>query len=304
MTSRLLLGVAAIALIAFARSGAAQASDTSDPADDARRILGITISVSGTDRDTLGLLISGITPDGPADRANIAAGSRLTGINGVSLRIEPADIGRRQAEDGAMRRLSHELNALQPGDSATLTVFASGRSRTVAVHTAKAPEVRAPAAAPAPAPAAASLQGVLDGIAAARAQLNRLIQDDTVSTRRDTLMRAQLDLGAIESRLRALLATPAQPRDQGSAAGVPGLRTVPVWDELAGYLGPESKAGVLVVECDSTWAPIRKGDVILRVNGELVDLDLLRGAADPQRETRVDLLRQGRPLTVTLHPRA
>jgi hypothetical protein len=70
------------------------------------------------------------------------------------------------------------------------------------------------------------------------------------------------------------------------------------------YLGKDSRNGLLVLEADSTWAPIRKGDVIVRINGELVDLDLLRGALDPQRETRVDLLRQGRPLTVTLHPHA
>ncbi|HUL02958.1 MAG TPA: hypothetical protein VLV16_07000 [Gemmatimonadales bacterium] len=301
--NRIVLGTATAVLVAFAGGAAAQAAPSA--ADDARRILGVTISASGTDRDTLGLLISAVTPDGPADRASIGAGSRLAEVNGANLRIDPADIGRRQAQDGALSRLAKELNALQPGDSATLRVFASGRARTVTIRTAKAPEVRQPAPAPTPVPApaaaAASLKGVADGIAELRTQLVRLIQDETVAARRDTLMRLHLELGAIEGRLRAIPAEPT--RVQSSDQTVPGLRTTPVWDELVDYLGADSRNGLLVLEADSTWAPVRKGDVIVRVNGELVDLDLLRGALDPRRETRLDLLRGGRSLTVILHPR-
>jgi hypothetical protein len=142
---------------------------------------------------------------------------------------------------------------------------------------------------------------VADGIAELRTRLQRLIQDETIPARRDTLMWALLELGAIEGRLRAIPAPPNH--DQSKGETVPGLRTTPVWDELADYLGAESRNGLLVVEADSTWAPIRKGDVILRVDGELVDLDLLRGALDPRRETRVELLRRGKSLTVMLHPR-
>src|SRR5262245_23952085 len=206
MRHSIVLAAATVAIVAGAHIVAAQAADTPSAADDARRILGVTVSLSGTDRDTLGLLISAVSPDGPADRASIGAGSRLSEINGANLRIDPADIGRRQAQDAALNRLAHELNALQAGDSATLRVFASGRARMVTIRTAKAPEVRQAVPAPAAAPpaATASLKSIADGIAELRAQLFTLLKDESVAARRDTLMRLQLELGAIETRLRAV----------------------------------------------------------------------------------------------------
>jgi len=58
-----------------------------------------------------------------------------------------------------------------------------------------------------------------------------------------------------------------------------------------------------VLECDVSWDPLRNGDVILRVNDQPVTLDRLRVALDPQRPTRIDFLRRGRYLMVTLHSR-
>lgn len=185
------------AIVAVSPRGAAA------QADSARIVLGVAVSTSGTDRDTLGLLVSTVTPGSLADREGIAVGNRLSEINGVSLRIAQADIGRRQAQDGAVGRLGTVLRAVQPGDSVALRVYGGGRWRTVTIHTPKAAaEVRADVP-PVPARAATTLSGIVDGIVDLRTQLNRLIQCDSVAARRDTLMRAQLDLGAIETRLRA-----------------------------------------------------------------------------------------------------
>jgi S1-C subfamily serine protease len=82
---------------------------TQDVPADAPSILGITVAASGTSRDTLGLLISPVTPGGPADRGGIDPGSRLAEVNNVSLRIAAADIGRRESEEGALRLLAREL---------------------------------------------------------------------------------------------------------------------------------------------------------------------------------------------------
>ncbi|PYP94568.1 MAG: hypothetical protein DMD34_08275 [Gemmatimonadetes bacterium] len=298
MNHRIVLGIATAALVALVRPAAPQArGGSSDVPDDVPKILGATVSTSGTERDTLGLLVSAVTPGGPADRASIDPGNRLAEVNDVSLRIDQADVGRRQAQDAALRRLAHELRAVQPGDSVTLRVFAGGRFRTVTIQTARTVEPRSE-----PTPRPATLKAVIDGISEMRAQLHRLMQDEAVAARRDTLMLADLELGTVERRLRAAQGEPRH--DESNAQSLPGLRTTAVGDELVAYFGEDSRGGLLVVEADSSWAPIRTGDVILSVDGEAADIGRLRNALDPRRETRVELLRRGRSLTVRLHPGA
>ena len=298
MNHRIVLGIVTAALVALVRPAAPQArGGSSDVPDDVSKILGATVSTSGTERDTLGLLVSAVTPGGPADRASIDPGNRLAEVNDVSLRIDQADVGRRQAQDAALRRLAHELRAVQPGDSVTLRVFAGGRFRTVTIQTARTVEPRSE-----PTPRPATLKAVIDGISEMRAQLHRLMQDEAVAARRDTLMLADLELGTVERRLRAAQGEPRH--DESNAQSLPGLRTTAVGDELVAYFGEDSRGGLLVVEADSSWAPIRTGDVILSVDGEAADIGRLRNALDPRRETRVELLRRGRSLTVRLHPGA
>ncbi len=298
MNHRIVLGIATAALVALVRPAIPQArGGSSDVPDDVPKILGATVSTSGTERDTLGLLVSAVTPGGPADRASIDPGNRLAEVNDVSLRIDQADVGRRQAQDAALRRLAHELRAVQPGDSVTLRVFAGGRFRTVTIQTARTVEPRSE-----PTPRPATLKAVIDGISEMRAQLHRLMQDEAVAARRDTLMLADLELGTVERRLRAAQGEPRH--DESNAQSLPGLRTTAVGDGLVAYFGEDSRGGLLVVEADSSWAPIRTGDVILSVDGEAADIGRLRNALDPRRETRVELLRRGRSLTVRLHPGA
>src|SRR4029079_15417179 len=69
----------------------------------ARMLLGMTLGTSGTDRDTLGLRASVVLRGAPADRAGIDEGNRLAEIDGVSLRLDPVDIGRQGAIDAVMR---------------------------------------------------------------------------------------------------------------------------------------------------------------------------------------------------------
>lgn len=107
-----------------------------EPARSPRAVLGITTSVSGGIEDTAGVLVAGVTDGGPAARAGIQEGSRLTEIGGVSLRISASD-----AEDPLLasigaRRLTRELGRRNPGDEVELRVASSGQVRTVRVRLA------------------------------------------------------------------------------------------------------------------------------------------------------------------------
>src|SRR5690349_8371634 len=102
-------------------------SDTDAP--DLRTLLGLTLGSSGTDRDTLGLLVTQVMRDGPADRAGIDEGNRLAEIDGVSLRTDASDVGRSGPGDAAVRRLTRTLGGLRDADQATLRVYGAGRYR-------------------------------------------------------------------------------------------------------------------------------------------------------------------------------
>ena len=99
-----------------------------------RAAIGITTS-SGGMRDTLGLLVSSVTADGPADKAGIEEGSRIQSINGVSLRLSAADATEGDMGDIVQRRLIRELEKVKAGADVELRVWAGGQTKTVKVKT-------------------------------------------------------------------------------------------------------------------------------------------------------------------------
>ncbi len=106
-----------------------------------RAVLGFTIGSTGSPRDTIGVFVSAVTNDGPAEKAGIVEGDRIAAINGVNLRV-----AREDAEDPAVgnakaERMRREISELVAGDTVTLTVISAGRSRTVRVKTVKASEL-------------------------------------------------------------------------------------------------------------------------------------------------------------------
>ncbi len=109
---------------------------TIDREPEHRAALGIGTSTTGTLRDTLGLMITSITKGSPAEKAGLEEGNRLAAINGVSLRVNAADV-----EDGEMstaftRRLTRELAKSRPGDDVELKVYRDGRTQTITLKTA------------------------------------------------------------------------------------------------------------------------------------------------------------------------
>lgn len=96
---------------------------------------------SGSVRDTLGVLVVGVTTNGPADKAGIEEGDRIASANGVDLRLTPADAGDREMRGLMSRRLARAIQKLKAGDGVELRVFHDGQYKSVKVTTVKASDL-------------------------------------------------------------------------------------------------------------------------------------------------------------------
>jgi S1-C subfamily serine protease len=148
MHSRLLLalGIAAAAAGAWPGVASAQAEARTyriEPGrafgfsfddDENRAVIGIMTS-TGSARDTLGVLVSSVTAGGPAEKAGIEEGNRIAAINGVNLKLAPADVGDWDMSNAMSRRLTRELGKVTPGSDVELRVYSGGQTRTVRIRT-------------------------------------------------------------------------------------------------------------------------------------------------------------------------
>jgi S1-C subfamily serine protease len=98
----------------------------------------VRTSSTGSLRDTLGLLITGITKGGPAERAGLEEGNRIAAINGVNLRSTAADIEDSEMSGTLTHRLTRELGKSKPGDEVELRVYRDGRTTPLKVKTVDA----------------------------------------------------------------------------------------------------------------------------------------------------------------------
>ena len=131
LTPALLLLSAAVATAQTARVYSAPSAGALRMAEDQpRAVLGISTAGSTSARDTLGLLVTTVAPNSPAERAGLQEGDRIASINGVNLRVSPADAGDLDVGDAMSRRLTRELTKLRPGDDVDLRVYSDGRTRT------------------------------------------------------------------------------------------------------------------------------------------------------------------------------
>ncbi len=103
--------------------------------DTHRAAIGVSTTATGTLRDTLGLMISSITRNSPAERAGLEEGNRLAAINGVNLRANAADVEDAELSGSLTRRLTRELAKAKPGDEVELRVYRDGRTQAIKVKT-------------------------------------------------------------------------------------------------------------------------------------------------------------------------
>ena len=106
--------------------------------DENRAAIGIATTATGTLRDTLGLMITMVTKNSPAERAGLEEGNRLQAINSVNLRANAADIEDSELSGSLSRRLTRELSKAKPGDEVELRVYKEGRTQSVRVKTVDA----------------------------------------------------------------------------------------------------------------------------------------------------------------------
>ncbi|GAC1653894.1 MAG: hypothetical protein NVS4B3_17350 [Gemmatimonadaceae bacterium] len=106
-----------------------------------RAVLGLGLGGGGSKRDTLGVLVISVTPDGPAEKAGIVEGTRIQAINGVSLRVAAEDAGDGWMSGIRSSRFQREMRKLSPGDKVELSVFGDGRTRSTSVTAVKASDL-------------------------------------------------------------------------------------------------------------------------------------------------------------------
>jgi hypothetical protein len=110
-------------------------------AQENRAALGVSLGGSGSRRDTLGVLVTGVDDEGPAAKAGIYEGARIAEINGVNLRVAREDVEDAWASSSRAQRLQRELRKVKAGDDVSLRVWQDGRYRAVQVKTVKASEL-------------------------------------------------------------------------------------------------------------------------------------------------------------------
>jgi hypothetical protein len=106
-----------------------------------RAALGMSLSATGTARDTLGVFVSSVTPKGPAENAGVVEGDRIVAINDVDLRVPRADIEDPYASGLPAHRLQREVAKLTPGSRVNLRVYSGGRVRDVQVIAGRASDL-------------------------------------------------------------------------------------------------------------------------------------------------------------------
>ena len=106
-----------------------------------RAALGMSIGVTGSIRDTLGLFVSSVVTGGPAEKAGVIEGDRIAEINGVDLRVPKEDVEDIPGRMARVTRFNRELQKSTAGDRVTLRVVTAGRPREVALNSVKASEL-------------------------------------------------------------------------------------------------------------------------------------------------------------------
>jgi len=131
-----LSSTAAAQVTVYGRGGAAgPAIARAFGTESARAVIGITTTGGATSRDTLGVLVSSVRANSPAEKAGIEEGNRIASINGVSLKLAAVDVGEFEMAGAMSRRLTRELNKLKPGDEVDLRVYTNGQSKSLKVKT-------------------------------------------------------------------------------------------------------------------------------------------------------------------------
>jgi membrane-associated protease RseP (regulator of RpoE activity) len=82
-----------------------------------------------------------VATDGPAEKAGLVEGDRISAINGVSLRVASEDAGDGYMSSARMNRYRRELAKVSVGEDVELRVVSSGQSKTIRVKPVRAADL-------------------------------------------------------------------------------------------------------------------------------------------------------------------
>lgn len=321
-----------------------------------RPVIGVSLNPSGSRRDTLGVLITVVTTDGPAEKAGLIEGDRIAAINGVDLRVPGSEAGEMAISNAKSNRFRREMRKVKAGDEVELRVYSAGQFKTVRIKTQAAEDVydnerggsfffgnnevgpvipriqgekmriirpedgagfriRTPVAPRPPVEMYRVPELQLQREEAPRARsspaLTSVEYTPATSAPRGRSFARSAQLPAVQQVAADAYqpGDPAMPMAPGfvMATGsgqryileLPGMRLSKVGADLADYLGAGAELGLLVLEIEDMWAPLRVGDVILSVNGRAVRRgDAAAVALDTAGENTVEVIRRGRRITV------
>jgi hypothetical protein len=112
-----------------------------DSVIDNRATLGMQLSATGSKRDTIGVFVARVVPDGPAERAGIVEGDRIVSINDVDLRTSIADLDDPYTAGIPAHRVRREVVKLQAGAPVSVRVYSQGKIKTVTIMAGKRSDV-------------------------------------------------------------------------------------------------------------------------------------------------------------------
>jgi serine protease Do len=286
-----------------------------------RAVLGIELGQRTSRRDTLGVLVTDVEPNGPADKAGIEEGNRIASINGADLRAseDMASDEDRWFGNYLSSRLTRQMRKVKAGDVVELRVYANGQYRTVKVTAGKASEVykdrrfgfsgefgdflpfiTTPKIDMQP--AMEGLRQSLRGLEKMRIEAPRIRMNNEA----EGPIAPRVWMNSDDNEPVTLLRTGRGfgrgfAMGSGNFLGLSGLSMTEVNADLAEYFGAGSEKGALVLQAEKRWPGIKAGDVVLSINGKAVrDEDGLNIRIDDGEDNAFELIRKGKKMTVTV----
>ncbi len=119
----------------------ARVATRNSPDDETRGMVGLSIGGSGTARDTVGLFVNSVVPNGPAEKAGVVEGERIASVNGVDVRVPREDLEDMSAMSARANRFIREVQKVAPGGTVSFRVYSGGRYRDVSVKTVRSSDL-------------------------------------------------------------------------------------------------------------------------------------------------------------------
>ena len=224
-----------------------------------RARLGVSVNFLPQDTDTLGAVINGVTPNGPAARAGLRTGDIITAINGNPLVVPGLRTPRNQSAPGIrLRELSSQLD---PGDTVVVQFRRADVRRIVTLVAGDEPAMAwvSPEGEFAPVTPEPAWEGPEPAGALPEGYRITVRTDSTGATRTDD-MRVPRERTPMPPGM-------AMPLLDGPLAQ---LELAPLNSELGRYFG--TTEGILVIRSPrDSRLNLQGGDVILTVDGRAPD---------------------------------